>query len=95
MSMSVINSSEAIHDYRRKISNAIEELKNQLKKTEQAIETVSEDWQDHQFKTFQNNFGEDKDQILPLCEHLHVYADDLLYNLEIKLKDYEDFNPRL
>lgn len=86
----VDNSSAAIHDYRGKIAHATEELKLQLKKTESAIEKVSEGWQDDNFKQFQNNFNEDKEKIKPLCDVLYNYENNLLYQLEIKLRDYED-----
>ena len=90
MALTVSNSSAAIHDYRGKIAHAIDELKDQLTKTERAIETVSEDWKDDNFKQFQNNFDEDKEKIKPLCDKLYDYENNLLYQLEIKLKAYEE-----
>lgn len=89
MPMTIINSSAAIHDYRGKITNAITQLKDQIKKTDIAIETVSENWKDGIFKQFQGNFYDDKEKIIPLCDSLTNYTDNLLYALEMKLKDYE------
>ncbi len=89
MALTVSNSSAAIHDYRGKIAHAIDELKVQLTKTERAIETVSEDWKDDNFKQFQNNFNEDKEKIKPLCDVLYNYENNLLYQLEQKLRAYE------
>lgn len=95
MALTVSNSSEAIHDYRGKIAHAIDELKVQLTKTERAIETVSEDWKDDNFKQFQSNFNEDKEKIKPLCDVLYNYENNLLYQLEQKLKVYEDSDMHL
>ena len=85
----VDNSSAAIHNYRGKIAHATDELKVQLQKTEKAIEQVSEGWQDGNFKQFQNNFNEDKEKIKPLCDELYNYENNLLFQLENKLRDYE------
>lgn len=90
MALTVSNSSAAIYDYRAKIAHATDELKVQLKKTERAIETVSENWQDGNFKEFQENFNEDKEKIIPLCDVLYDYENNLLYQLEKKLRDYEE-----
>lgn len=95
MALTVSNSSAAIHDYRGKIAHAIDELKVQLTKTERAIETVSEDWKDDNFKQFQNNFDEDKERINPLCDVLYNYENNLLYMLEQKLRIYEESDMHL
>ena len=86
MASTVINNSSSIHDYRGQIAHAIDELQLQLKKTEQAIATVSESWKDDNFREFQNNFEEDKGKISPLCNVLTVYQEDKLYQLEKKLE---------
>lgn len=88
MASTVINDPESIHAYRGKIVEAINNLKNQLKKTEAAVQTVSESWKDNNFMQFQNNFNEDKAKILPLCEVLNNYESNLLYQLEQKLRTY-------
>ena len=85
----VINNSASIQNYRNQIANAIEELKTQFRKTDQAIETVSESWKDDNFREFQENFNEDKEQILPLCNVLDNYQGNLLYQLEQKLRVLE------
>ena len=93
MAATVINNPDSIHDYRDKIGETIEELKQQLVKTESAIETVSESWRDENFQQFQNNFNEDKEKIRPLCEVLLNYKDNLLYQLEQKLRVYTEETP--
>lgn len=78
-----------MHVYRGKIEHAIEELNRNLKKTEQAIETVGESWKDDNFREFQENFNQDKEQIVPLCNVLNNYQSNLLYQLEKKLERLE------
>ena len=88
MAITVDNDPEAIRAYRAKISNAIEQLKVQLQKTEQAVQTVSESWKDNNFMEFQTNFNVDKEQIKPLCSVLENYESNILYQLEQKLRTY-------
>lgn len=89
MTSTVINNSASIHEYRGQIAHAIDELKLNLKKTEQAIETVGETWKDDNFREFQDNFNQDKEQIIPLCNVLDNYQSNLLYQLEKKLERLE------
>lgn len=89
MGPTVINNSKSIHDYRGQIAHAIDELKLQFQKTDRAIETVSESWKDENFREFQEHFNEDKEQILPLCDVLYNYENNLLYQLEKKLEKLE------
>lgn len=89
MTSTVINNSASIHEYRGQIAHAIDELRLNLKKTEQAIETVGETWKDDNFREFQDNFNQDKEQIIPLCNVLDNYQSNLLYQLEKKLERLE------
>lgn len=87
--------SESIHKYRDKIAAAATDLKNQLVKTQRAIDDVSEQWKDEKFNEFQTNFEEDKAKIQPLCDVLKEYVDDKLFQFENHLRDYEASNPHL
>lgn len=89
MISTVINNSSSIHEYRGEIAHAIDELNLNLKKTERAIETVGESWKDDNFREFQDNFNQDKEQIVPLCSVLDNYQSNLLYQLEKKLERLE------
>lgn len=90
MGATVINNSHSIHDYRGQIAHVVDELKVQFRKTERAIETVGESWKDENFREFQDNFNEDKEQILPLCDILDNYQCNLLYQLEKRLEVLEN-----
>ena len=89
MLASIIIDSDSLHEYRYQISHVIDELKVQIGKTESAIEKVGETWKDDNFKEFQNNFNEDKEEILPLCKILENYESNILLQLEQKVKKIE------
>lgn len=88
--MAVINNLEELIDFRHKIEDAIEELKNRYDKTERALETVNETWDDMKFKEFYEAFGEDKEKIMPLTQVFDVYQGEILLNLQHKLETYLD-----
>lgn len=96
MGATVINNSKSIQDYRGQIAHAIDELKLQFGKTESAIEAVYKGgWKDDNFREFQNHFNEDKEQILPLCDKLYDYENNILYQLQEKLRKLEERSFRL
>jgi prefoldin subunit 5 len=86
--MAVITNLDELIKFREKIQDAIENLDNQLKKTEASLETVNETWDDIKFKEFYEAFGEDKEKIIPLTKVLDEYQGDILLNLQHKLEDY-------
>lgn len=88
MAITVDNDPEAIHAYRGKIQESIEQLRTQLQRTEAAVQTVSESWKDNNFMQFQSNFNVDKEQIKPLISVLENYESNLLFQLEQKLRTY-------
>lgn len=88
MAITVDNDPEAIHTYRGKIQESIEQLRAQLTKTEAAVQTVSQSWKDNNFMQFQSNFNVDKEQIKPLISVLENYESNLLFQLEQKLRTY-------
>ena len=90
MASTVINDPESIHEYRGRIQDVIERLNTPLRETENAIQTVSESWKDNNFQQFRNNFEKDKEDIRPLCDILSKYEDNILFNLEQKLRSYID-----
>lgn len=90
MGASIITDSKSLNKYRGQIRQAIKDLKEQMRKTEQAIDTVHESgWKDDNFRQFQNNFTQDKEKILPLCNVLDNYESNILYHLQEKIKSME------
>lgn len=86
--ITVDNDPEEIKTYRGKIQDSIEQLRIQLTKTEAAVQMVSESWKDNNFMEFQTNFNVDKEQIKPLIQVLKNYEDNILFQLEQKLRTY-------
>lgn len=78
---SMIVSPDELERFRNEILNRVDDLRNQLKKTEAAMDAVAEDWKDHQFKKYNEEFSRDKDEIEPLCKKLEEYEADVLYPL--------------
>ena len=95
MASTVINNPESINDYRLKMHKSIRLLREQLQKTESAIQKVSESWKDQKFLDFRDEFNENKSQINSLCEILNKYADGVLKSLEEKLRNYNSLVMRL
>lgn len=72
--------------------DTVKSLEEQLRKTEQAMEDVHNEWKDYQFEKYKTEFDKDKDEIRPLCEILNEYESDVLYPLyKIAIK-YHDLN---
>lgn len=91
----VINDPNVLQDYRNKIRQRIQDLGEQLKSTENAIQTVGETWQDQNFQQFRDNFNVDKEKIKPLRDILTEYDDVILNNLQMKLEEYVGLNMAL
>lgn len=91
----VINDPQVLQDYRNKIRQRIQDLGEQLKSTENAIQTVGETWQDQNFQQFRDNFNVDKEKIKPLRDILTEYDDVILNNLQMKLEEYVGLNMAL
>ena len=88
--MQIITDLEAIKDLRNKLSEVLDELRDQYDLTEKAIETVAETWRDNQFLTFKNKFTEDQEKLKPLCENLEDYDSEVLEKLEKWVEEYLD-----
>lgn len=88
--MAVINNLDELINFRNKIMEAIENLNDQLKKTETSLETVNETWDDIKFKEFYDAFGEDKEKIIPLTKVFDEYQGEILLNLQHKIETYID-----
>ena len=88
MAIGVINDPELIKQYRNDISNRIEELQQNLSKTNGAIQTVSQGWKDSQFQQFHDHFDQDKEMIGKLMGVLEKYRDDILGPLQARMENY-------
>ncbi len=77
----MISGSEAVKKFQGELLDAVDDLRTQLKRTEQAVETVSEEWQDMQFKKYEQEFTKDKEKIEPICKDIEAFEGDVLQPL--------------
>lgn len=84
----VINDYETMHKFRNDLLDTVENLREQLKKTDKAMEEVAAVWKDMQFQKFNNEFDKDKEEIEPLCKDIEAFENDVLYPLEKLLITY-------
>ena len=87
---SVITNSTSLKKFRNELLDTVEDLREQLKATENAIDEVSQEWKDPQFKKYQDEFSKDKEQIEPLCKKIEEYEDDVLRGLYDIVYEYEN-----
>ena len=84
----VINDYETLHKFRNELLNTVDNLREQLKKTEKAMEDVAAVWKDMQFLKYEKEFNKDKEMIEPLCKDIEEFESDVLYPLEKILEKY-------
>ncbi len=87
---SVITNSESLKKFRNELLDTVDNLREQLRVTEQAIEEVAQEWKDPQFKKYNEEFNKDKEQIEPLCKKIEEYEDDVLRGLYDIVYEYEN-----
>lgn len=88
---SMISSAEAVEKFRNDILDRVKDLRNQLKKTDAAMDAVAEEWKDDQFRKYNEEFSKDKEEIEPLCKTLEEYENDVLYPMWKVLDEYEKY----
>lgn len=88
----MISSSSAVRRLRNDLLDTVDGLKEQLKKTEAAMEEVAQDWKDSdpQFRKYNEEFTKDKELIPPLCNDIDAFEDEVLRHLYEILKRYEE-----
>lgn len=86
----MIGSSQAVRKLQNDLLDTVDGLKEQLKKTENAMEEVAREWKDMQFRKYNEEFTKDKELIPPLCSDIEAYEGEVLQRLYQILKDYEE-----
>lgn len=87
---SVITNSTSLKKFRDELLDTVDNLREQLRATENAIDEVSQEWKDPQFKKYNDEFSKDKEQIEPLCKKIEEYEDDILRGLYDIVYEYEN-----
>ena len=85
---SVINDYESLHKFRNELLDTVDRLREQLRKTDRAMEEVATAWKDMQFQKYAKEFTKDKEKIEPLCKDIEEFESDVLYPLEKLLRKY-------
>ena len=84
-----INDLDEFIKYRKTLETVVENLEKNLRKTEEAIETVkNEGWDDPKFKEFDKKFAEDKDELLEFCKAVKRLNDEDMEELQKILEEY-------
>ena len=86
----IINDWEAMRKFRGDLRDAVEELQEQLKKTESAMEEVAKSWKDQQFLKYEEEFSKDKEEIPPLCKKITDFEEVPLQKLEEIIRKYTE-----
>lgn len=86
---SMITGADALKKFRDDILERVDDLRDQLRKTEAAMDAVAEEWKDDQFRKYNEEFSKDKEEIEPLCKKLEEYESDVLTPLWKIVDEYE------
>lgn len=86
----MVTGADALQRFRDDILERVDDLRDQLRKTEAAMDAVAEEWKDDQFRKYNEEFSKDKEEIEPLCKTLEEYENDVLYPLWKVVREYED-----
>ncbi|MBR1725726.1 MAG: hypothetical protein IJ724_03595 [Muribaculaceae bacterium] len=85
----IINDAQAVQELRNELLRAVEDLEEQLKTTEAALDTVAETWQDNQTKKFVESFAEDKLKLQPLMDDIAWFEVDPLKKIQEWIEEYD------
>lgn len=86
----MINDWESMQKFQNELLDAVDKLREQLKKTDSAMETVANEWKDIQFQKYEQEFTKDKEKIEPICKDIEAFENDVLNPLKVTLKGYTE-----
>ena len=84
----IINDHVELEVFRNKLKENVDQLDQQLKRTDAAMSKVNESWQDIQFKKYNDEFTKDKDEFPPLCKLIIEFVDGPLLQLQKYIEEY-------
>lgn len=87
---SMIGNSAAVKKLQNDLIETVNGLKEQLKRTESAMDEVAKEWKDMQFRKYNEEFSKDTELIPPLCNDIEEFESDVLQELYRILYDYEN-----
>lgn len=84
----IINDHVELERFRNKLKESVDNLQQQLKRTDAAMTTVAKSWQDVQFQKYNEEFTKDKEEFPPLCETIVEFTDGPLLQLQKYIEEY-------
>lgn len=79
---------DELYNFRCQLLDLSENLMEQLRRTDAAMETVAKEWQDEQFQKYREEFSEDRDLIQPLSDQINQFQEGPLQQFEIITREY-------
>lgn len=86
----MINDPEAIQKFRYQLAELVDKLREQLKRTDAAMDEVAASWKDEQFKKYRREFSKDRDVFEPLCKNIDEFESGPLAELQSILQNYNE-----
>ncbi len=86
----MISDTESMKRFQNELLDAVDNLREQLKRTDQAMETVAEEWKDSQFQKYQQEFTKDKEKIEPICKDIEEFEGEVLDPMRRIMERYLD-----
>ena len=81
---------DELYNFRCQLSELSDNLMEQLRRTDAAMETVAKEWQDERFQKYRDEFTEDRDLIQPLSEQFNQFQEGPLQQLEMIIREYTE-----
>lgn len=84
----MINAPEAVARFRNQLVELTEHLREQMRRTDAAMEEAAAEWDDPQFKKYQAEFRQDREVFDPLCDNIEEFEQGPLFRLQQILEEY-------
>ncbi len=81
---------EEVYSFRMKLQQLADDLNDQLRRTDAAMDAVAQEWKDAQFKKYHEQFIEDRDLIAPLRDEITEFQEGPLQQIQINAQEYLD-----
>lgn len=79
---------DELNKFRCQLAELSENLMEQLRRTDAAMEAVAQEWQDQQFQKYRDEFTQDRDLIQPLSDQINQFQEGPLQQFEIITREY-------
>lgn len=84
----MIANPDDIFTFRNQLNELSDNLMQQLRRTDAAMEAVAKEWQDEQFHKYRDQFAGDRDIIQPLSDQIQQFQEGPLQQFEMIIREY-------